>query len=301
MDWVWEHSKSKGVARHILLALADKALPSGADCKAYGSLTFLQKRANCTREAITDALPTLYASGELEVVAGEKGPYGAAVYRLPKAVGYVRAAAGIGRLTRPIHEGNQSAHPTDPAPIEQEIGRLTRPGVVGSPDRFEAQSVGSPDHTTTSSPEEPPPPAAQRIDPVASGGGGISDQTNRARLLLMTLPAPWACGPKDAARIAPQLAEAATRLGWPLDDQLAAQIATNPDNIRNHAAVIAKDRIPNLRPYAAVHGARADNLPPACSACLGENPAAARNIRFRTTPTGKHCTHCHPDAIRTAA
>jgi hypothetical protein len=310
MDWVWEKSKAKGVARMLLLALADKAIPDPTDCKAYGSLSFLQKRANCTREAVTDALSALYALGELEQVPGEKGPYGAAVYRLPLAVGHVRPGKDervpIGRLTRPIDSENQSAHPTDPGPTAAEIGRLTRPGVVGSPDRFEAQSVGSPDHTTSSSPEEPPPPApAPSPGPssATTGGGGINEQTNRARMLLMSLPAPWTCGPKDAARIAPQLAQTAARLGWPIDDHLGTAICTNPGGINNYPAVIAKDRIPNLLPYAAIHGPRS-SIPPACTACLDQNPAAARNPRFRThngNANGQPCPTCHPDHAAPAA
>lgn len=122
---------------------------------------------------------------------------------------------------------------------------------------------------------------------------------NRAQLLLQSLPMPWTCGPKDAARLAPLLADTATARGWEISDKLAAAICINPVGVNNYPAVLEKDRIPNLRPYTQVHGPR-NNLPPACPACLDDNPAAARNLRFRIRG-GRPCLTCHPDALRRAA
>lgn len=87
-DWVWEHSQSKGVARTVLLAIADKA--TGKDCSAYAGSTFLMRRANASKSAIRAALDALRTSGELKVVVGRKGPQGETRYRLPKAVDHRR-------------------------------------------------------------------------------------------------------------------------------------------------------------------------------------------------------------------
>ncbi|MGW6912546.1 hypothetical protein ACWGB8_01790 [Kitasatospora sp. NPDC054939] len=117
---------------------------------------------------------------------------------------------------------------------------------------------------------------------------------NRARLLLARLPDPWTLGPLDARALAPRLAAAAHRLGWKLDDQLVNELCTNPGGMTNPVEVLAKRRIPNLRPYAEVHGCRG-SLPPACQPCLDRNPFAAHNRRWRTH-NGRPCPDCHPDA-----
>ncbi|MGA5820856.1 hypothetical protein ACPC54_23685 [Kitasatospora sp. NPDC094028] len=155
----------------------------------------------------------------------------------------------------------------------------------------------------TTSPSHPP---AQRHDshrPVAPNGteeeAGSSPELNRALLFLQRLPAPWMLGPKDAEQLAPQLLEAATRLGWSLDDALAARLCANPEGIKSYAAVLEKDRIPNLIPHQVVHGRRGD-LPPACQPCLDENPHAAHNPRWRTR-NGQPCPTCHPGARPAAA
>jgi hypothetical protein len=151
--------------------------------------------------------------------------------------------------------------------------------------------------------EPPPPLPPQRTAPTTGnhGGGGSSadPNINRAQLLLSRLPAPWTLGPADAAAIAPQLAETANRLGWPINDQLAAAICTNPGGMNNPAEILAKKRIPNLLPYATVYRPPS-LLPPACPACLAENPAAAKNKHWRARD-GRRCTECHPDAAPAAA
>jgi hypothetical protein len=296
MDWVWDHSRSKGVGRMVMLALADKALPSDTECKAYGSLTFLQKRANCTREAVTAALSVLLALGELEVVEGEKGPYGASVYRLPKAIGHARL--------RSFERSNRSAHPTDSSSTS---GRLSRPGVVGSPDQSGAESVGSPDpntttppRTTTSAPTDPPAP------PSPSGGGG-GDQQQEAEGFLQSLPPPWTAGPVDARKLAPLLLERTEAQGWDLDPALAAELTKNPGGIERYASVLPR-RIANLvkKPTGhkpTGHQSRASPaLPPWC-----EDPDCDRATRYRTTeddngyPLATPCRACHPDHAKEAA
>lgn len=133
MDWVWEHSQSKGVARLVMLAIADKAY--GRDCKAYAGLTALQQRANAGRSTVIGVVRELVASGELEIVEGESGRNGATVYRLPKALGHVRGKADVRgeSVQKPNRSGETGASRigADSAPIEElggaGIGAETEP------------------------------------------------------------------------------------------------------------------------------------------------------------------------------
>lgn len=283
MDWVWTKSKSKGVGRLVLLALADKAKPATGECKAYGSLSFLQQRANCTREAVTDAITVLGKLGELEPVEGEKGPYGAAVYRLPRAVGHIRP------------EANRSAHPTD---SDSAIGRLTRPGVVGSPDRLNAESVGSPDHTTNLPPKTTTSePSAPPATPAAKGGGGGSQQ-QEAETFLAELPAPWTAGRRTARQLAQLLLEVTAEQGWRLDQELVTKLTANPGGVSNYNSVL-RARIEDL-PKRPTHKTR-DSPRPAvrpmpkwCEDIDCDEETRLRHGTVNGFPYSGPC-HCHPD------
>ncbi|WP_431034960.1 helix-turn-helix domain-containing protein [Streptomyces sp. P6-2-1] len=82
-EWVWEHSTSKGTARLVLALIADRCCDGR--CVAYASVPSLMKRANASRTAVREALAKLIAAGELEQIAGRKGPRGETYYRLPLA------------------------------------------------------------------------------------------------------------------------------------------------------------------------------------------------------------------------
>ncbi|MGW1162751.1 hypothetical protein ACWD48_32035 [Streptomyces sp. NPDC002519] len=89
MDWVWTRSTAKGIARMVLLAIADKC-PDDA-CTAYAGTTMLVRRTNGARSSVVAAVDKLLDGDELRVVEGSKGPRGETVYHLPRAVGHVRA------------------------------------------------------------------------------------------------------------------------------------------------------------------------------------------------------------------
>ncbi|MFC1418558.1 hypothetical protein [Streptacidiphilus cavernicola] len=290
MDWVWNHSRSKGVGRMVMLALADKALPSATECKAYGSLTFLQGRANCTREAVTAALPVLHQLGELEVVEGEKGPYGASVYRLPKAIGHVRAT--YERRT------NRSAHPTD---TDSAIGRLARPGVVGSPDQSDGESVGPPDPNTTTSPKTTTsaPAAPSASSDIEGGGGG---QQQEAERFLQSLPGPWAAGRATASKLAPLLLERIAQQGWDLNDALAAELTKNPGGISSFRAVLP-GRIDDLAKKPTTRTRDSPTARPMPPWCQDEDCDEETRYRFTTVmdlPASGPC-YCHPDHYQNGA
>ncbi|WP_063795011.1 helix-turn-helix domain-containing protein [Kitasatospora sp. MBT66] len=89
-EWVWECSDARGTARLVLLALAERA---GSECVAFGSTRTLAARTNASERSVSDAIKAAIRLGELELVEGRLGPYGARVYRLPKAVGWTPGAA----------------------------------------------------------------------------------------------------------------------------------------------------------------------------------------------------------------
>ena len=131
-------------------------------------------------------------------------------------------------------------------------------------------------------------------------GSSASSNDNRARLFLMTLPAPWGLGPADAARLAPQLAAAVGRLGLDYDDQLSSQIAVNPGAVNDFASVIERRRIPNLKPPAVD---RSPRTPDWCGHCnRGEQPVSLMQ-RTVELPDGRDvkCPACHPAALAAAA
>ncbi|MFD4659320.1 helix-turn-helix domain-containing protein [Kitasatospora sp. NPDC058444] len=101
-EWVWECSDTRGTARLVLLALAERA---GESCVAFGSTRALSERVNSSERAVSDAIKAAIRLGELQLVEGRRGPYGARVYRLPKAVGWTPGT--------PTEGGEDSSAPAD--------------------------------------------------------------------------------------------------------------------------------------------------------------------------------------------
>jgi hypothetical protein len=99
-DWVWNHSTSKGTARLVLLAIADKAYGKG--CSAYAGTTMLVQRSNAARSSVVAAVDKLIESGELAVVEGQQGPRGETVYALPKARRHRRSDLTGGPESGPV-------------------------------------------------------------------------------------------------------------------------------------------------------------------------------------------------------
>ena len=78
MGKVWEHSKAKGTARLVLLAIADHCNPTGV---AWPSLSRLAQYVNVDRRNVIAAINKLVEIGELERV--QKGHTGkATTYRI---------------------------------------------------------------------------------------------------------------------------------------------------------------------------------------------------------------------------
>ncbi|MEJ8671909.1 hypothetical protein WKI71_36760 [Streptomyces sp. MS1.AVA.1] len=121
-DWVWNHSKSKGTARLVLLAIADKAY--GPSCAAYAGTTMLVQRSNAARSSVVAAVDKLIELGELAVVDGRQGPRGETVYTLPKAKRHRRSPSEGGPDSGPVQIPDRSENRTgtDSGPGGSETG-----------------------------------------------------------------------------------------------------------------------------------------------------------------------------------
>jgi hypothetical protein len=156
-DWVWEHSASKGTARLVLLAIADKA--SGPECSAYAGTTLLVKRAHAARSSVVVAVDKLVAAGELAVIKGKLGPRGETWYCLPKAVGHRREG---GPKSGPVRNPDPSEirTPTGPDSGPQGSENETPTGPESGPQNNSKRKP--PETTHTEDPADSPPADEQR-------------------------------------------------------------------------------------------------------------------------------------------
>ena len=178
-DWVWNHSKSKGTARLVLLAIADKAY--GKDCSAYAGTTMLVQRCNAARSSVIAAVDKLIETGELAVVEGRVGPRGETFYAIPKARRHRRSDQERGpdsvppanrehsesssksqHRSRSGHEGGPKSGPVQ-NPDRSEIRTGTESGPGGSEIRTPGGPKSGPHNGSNTNTNYPsPPPAAER-------------------------------------------------------------------------------------------------------------------------------------------
>ncbi|MFE1839255.1 hypothetical protein [Streptomyces sviceus] len=98
MDWVWTRAKSRGNARLVLLAVADAT--TGPDATARMGTAEFMRRLAASRSTTRAAVDAALASGELiedEPAQGSR----ATRYKIPGAVGYVRAPRATGPESGP--------------------------------------------------------------------------------------------------------------------------------------------------------------------------------------------------------
>ncbi|WP_051778788.1 hypothetical protein [Streptomyces sp. NRRL S-241] len=118
-DWVWSQSDSRGAARLVLLAIADRA---DADGVAYAGTASLIRRTRAARSTVRGAVDTLLVSGELAVVEGRLGPGGETVYRLP-----LLDVRGSGERPGPVTDPDRTSAPGGPVGSPRE-GWTPAPG-----------------------------------------------------------------------------------------------------------------------------------------------------------------------------
>ncbi|MFJ9633722.1 hypothetical protein ACIRU8_39120 [Streptomyces sp. NPDC101175] len=133
MYWVWNHSQSKGTARHVMVACANWI--TGPDCTVRASTAELVQFSNAARSSVIKAVDALVKSGELQMIEEARGTR-PALYKIPGAVGYSRPERGargpkIGPLADSQRSGNETPSSTqgsgNETPTENARGPKTGP------------------------------------------------------------------------------------------------------------------------------------------------------------------------------
>ncbi|MFD9150331.1 hypothetical protein ACFWDF_24265 [Streptomyces diastaticus] len=126
--WVWQHSRARGNARLVLLAVAE--VITGPDAVASMGTTEIMQRLRASRSTARDAVDAALATGELVVDEPAKGSR-ATRYKIPGAVGYRRVTGPeSGPLSEPTAPTGPNLGPLDeqPEPPGPESGPLTTTG-----------------------------------------------------------------------------------------------------------------------------------------------------------------------------
>lgn len=289
-DWVWNHSQSKGTARLVLLAIADKAY--GKSCSAYAGTTMLVQRTNAARSSVVAAVDKLIQLGELAVVEGQQGPRGETVYTMPKAKRHRRSDREGGPDSGPVQNPDRS---------ENRTGTESGPG--GSENRTPGGPKSGPHNAVeTQTPKEQPGTA-----PLQPAPRVITDEDK------LEFGRFWHAHPKSRDMDK-------TRDAW-VDEVLAG---ADPKKITAAALAYAHEckRIDfqfvkqsvgwlTARRYedkyeSAPETRKPDTqLPPWCGECADGNRAAARSGHLRQiyddNGNGHPCPKCHPTKAAHAA
>lgn len=163
MHWVWTNSQSKGNTRLLLLACADRAKTPA--CEVRLSYADFMEALNATRSAVRDAIRSAEKLGELETVTPGRGTR-KALYRLPKAAGYIRPATSSGSNSEPL---DRSGTPSSGSKIEPQGANQDRAsGSNSDPEQFESRTASGSNsdphyqYASTSKQERAPEPPQQQ-------------------------------------------------------------------------------------------------------------------------------------------
>ncbi|MFI8294056.1 hypothetical protein ACIGBL_33460 [Streptomyces sp. NPDC085614] len=174
--WVWNHSRTKGNPRLVVLAVADKA-PDAQCTTRMGTTEFRARLGGVSKSVVVRAVDAALASGDLVMIEESRGSI-AAKYQLPHAVGYVKPAPGArGTESGPVAatEGSQIGTPTDTEGSQigtgSDTARGTESGPGGSQIGTDTGPESGPLYQTTptrsgSKPESDPEPAASIVIPA---------------------------------------------------------------------------------------------------------------------------------------
>ena len=123
-DWVWHHSRTKGNARLVMLAVADAI--TGPDALASMGTAEVMRRLNVSRSTARAAVDAALASKELEEDAPAVGSR-ATRYKIPGAVNYTRAPRATGPKSGLVAQ-NTPGPDSGPLPATgPNLGPSTRP------------------------------------------------------------------------------------------------------------------------------------------------------------------------------
>lgn len=187
MNWVWDHSQSKGNTRIALLYVADQVRTPA--CEVRLSRSDFIKAVNGAKNTVRDAVADAQKLGELVVVEPASGRR-KALYRLPLAVGYSRRGS-------------------DSDPLETRRGSELDPLRPEGPSRRGSESdpqesVEGQNSTRRGSDSDPHSPSPKEL---ATGEAGKPDafQVCQPLITAMTqagITVSWSMQPKDWLEIA---------------------------------------------------------------------------------------------------
>lgn len=116
MNWAYQQKVGDGIAKSVLVALANQADQDG---KCWPSIDYIQKRTEFARATVVDRLGKLYELGYLEKIkrAGDGGGRKSNVYRL-----CLDRQSSPDELWGKVHHVNQQSSPREPEQsIQQSI------------------------------------------------------------------------------------------------------------------------------------------------------------------------------------
>lgn len=117
--WVWQHSRTRGNARLVMLAVAEAI--TRPDATASMGTAEVMQRLNVSRSTARAAVDAALASGELVEDEPARGSR-ATRYAIPAAAGYRRVTGpDSGPLTGPS-SGPRASTGTNPGPLQQAPG-----------------------------------------------------------------------------------------------------------------------------------------------------------------------------------
>ncbi|MFD4880038.1 hypothetical protein ACFWOB_42675 [Streptomyces sp. NPDC058420] len=275
MDWVWQHSRTRGNPRMVMLAVADAV--TGPEATVRIGTAALVRRLNATKGTTLAAVASAIESGELETVEPAAGSR-PALYRIPAAVNYTRRS---GRESRPQTQRSEtpttkrlrSEAPTTTAP---DSGPESGPQGAAAPDGFWSE------FQTTSGPESVP-----HHSPIEGVSEGVRERG----------PARVAPIPEFARPLVDAITAAGVIVRWDLNTTewftLDAQMKRSGADMLATAAVRAAGRRDVsharyfLRAWAGLPPAPAAGTAPAAAPATGPGADVIPLNRPRTTGTGR--------------
>ena len=313
MDWVWNKSASKGTARLVLLAIADKAY--GTDCSAYAGTTMLVQRSNAARSSVVAAVDKLIEMGELAVVDGRQGPRGETFYALPKARRHRRSDQERGPESGPVpdpgspgsppksahHRSSDSEGGPKSGPVQNPDRSGFRTGTESGPGGSENRTPGGPEsgpHNAvgTEAPKETLAPPS----PTPAAAREITDEDKREFGRF------WHNHPKskDFDRTRDAWVEAVLAGAEPVALSAAALayahevVGQEFRFVKQSTNWLRERRFEDKYATPAVKPGAAHPLPAWCGECADGNRAAEREGHLRQVydhrGNARPCPKCHP-------
>lgn len=286
MNWVWDHSQSRGNTRLALLYVADQVRT--AACEVRLSRSDFMRSTNAAKATVRAALVDAIKLGELELVEPGAGRR-KALYRLPGAVGYSRRGS-------------------EPDPLENRRGSESAPLRADTPSRRGSESdplesvegQNPPRRGSESAPHSPSPKE------LASGEAGRADSFQVCQPLVRAMTeagitVSWSMKSSDWIEIA----NVVQRAGVPAMVAFARDTKATARQPVRYATFFLRGGWAGLPPASASplpQRTRSVGKPPHC-----EHPDCDPISRTRETEDARGlrslhpCPECHPNRKGQAA